>query len=51
VVHWIKTEIKIKIVIMNLYDTKDFFFMRSNGIVAPGIETLVIEKATTCITI
>jgi hypothetical protein len=36
---------------MNLYDTKDFFFIRSNGIVAPGIQTLVIEKATTCITL
>ena len=36
---------------MNLYDTKDFFFIRSNGVVAPGIQTLIIEKSTTVITI
>lgn len=36
---------------MNLYDTKDFFFVRSKDVISPGLQTLVIEKATTCICI
>ena len=36
---------------MNLFDTKEFFFVRSNNVIAPGLQTLVIEKSTTCISI
>ena len=36
---------------MNLYDSKDFFFIRSNGVVGPGTQTLVIQKSTHCISI
>ena len=48
--NWI-SELNFKINLMNLYDTKDFFFIRSKDSIFPGIKTLVIEKSTTCITI
>ena len=36
---------------MNLYDTKEYFFIRANKTLGPDLETLVIDKQTLCMSI